>query len=136
MKILDKHCIFIGLLSYVATYFEQEIRSEAVVRNIGSFSHFLQVVAGESGNSLILPVYHKISGLLQQQLPIIITIEDCLSILRIDPTIDGQTKRRLIKSPKYLFFDLGIRRACANEGTDLQPRVMAELFTDNMSAMN
>ena len=48
--------------------------------------------------------------------------------MRIDPISHSQTKRRLIKSPKYLFFDLGIRRACANEGIQLPQKTMADLF--------
>ena len=48
--------------------------------------------------------------------------------LRIDPVSDSYTKRRLVKSPKYLFFDLGVRRACANEGTGLPKKIMADLF--------
>ncbi len=55
-------------------------------------------------------------------------LEDCLIAIRIDPITNSQTKRRLIKSPKYLFFDLGIKRACANEGTRLPQRVIADLF--------
>jgi predicted AAA+ superfamily ATPase len=48
--------------------------------------------------------------------------------MRIDPLTQSQTKRRLIKSPKYLFFDLGIRRACANEGIRLPQKTLADLF--------
>jgi predicted AAA+ superfamily ATPase len=35
---------------------------------------------------------------------------------------------RLIKSPKYLFFDMGVRRACANEGTKLSQKNLGDLF--------
>ncbi len=55
-------------------------------------------------------------------------MEDCLIGFRIDPIIHSQTKRRLIKSPKYLFFDLGIRRACAHEGIQLSQKIMGHLF--------
>ncbi len=47
---------------------------------------------------------------------------------RIDPITQSQTKRRLIRSPKYLFFDLGIRRASANEGTQLPQKFLGDLF--------
>jgi predicted AAA+ superfamily ATPase len=117
------------LLSYVSTYLEQEIRAEAVVRNIGHFSRFLQVAAGESGKQLNFTRLSQDIGVSDTTIANYYQVlEDCLIVLRIDPIIDGQTKRRLIKSPKYLFFDLGIRRACANEGVVLQQRAMAELF--------
>ena len=55
-------------------------------------------------------------------------MEDCLIAVRVDPITNSQTKRRLIKSPKYLFFDLGIRRACANEGIKLPKEILGNLF--------
>lgn len=33
-----------------------------------------------------------------------------------------------LRSPMYLFFDLGIRRACANEGVRLPQQVLGSLF--------
>ena len=40
----------------------------------------------------------------------------------------GHTKRRLIKSPRHLFFDLGVRRACSNEGVPLPHSLIAHVF--------
>ena len=55
-------------------------------------------------------------------------LEDCLITLRIDPIIHSPSHRRLIKSPKYLFFDLGVRRACTNEGNQLPDKYLSHLF--------
>ena len=44
------------LFSYVTTYLEEEIRSEAFVRNIGAFSNFLKLAALESGS---ISNFHK-----------------------------------------------------------------------------
>jgi predicted AAA+ superfamily ATPase len=41
---------------------------------------------------------------------------------RIDPLVVSQTRKKLIKSPRYLFFDMGVRRLAAQEGVD-QPQV-------------
>jgi predicted AAA+ superfamily ATPase len=48
----DKKIRETDIYSYVTTYLEEEIRAEAVVRNIGSFSRFLEIAAGESGKQL------------------------------------------------------------------------------------
>jgi len=117
------------LYSYVSTYLEEEVRAEALVRNIGHFARFLELAAGESG---LIVNFTKLS----QEIGIAAStiadyyqvLEDCLIIQRIDPITDGITHRRLIKSPKYLFFDLGVRRACANEGVRLSSRTLAHLF--------
>lgn len=126
---LDDSAKDVDILSYVETYLEQEIRAEAVVRNIGQFARFLQIAAGEAGKQLNFTRLSQDIGVADTTIANYYQIlEDCLILLRVDPITNGQTKRRLIKSPKYLFFDLGIRRACANEGTGLQQRVMADLF--------
>lgn len=117
------------LYSYVATYLEEEVRAEALVRNLGSFSRFLEIAAGESGKQINFTRLSQDIGISDTTIASYYQIlEDCLITLRVDPITDSQTKRRLIKSPKYLFFDLGIRRASANEGVKLSQKVMADLF--------
>ena len=119
----------IDLYSYVSTYLEEEIRKEALVRNIGHFSRFLQVAAGEAGKQLNFTRLSQDIGISDTTIANYYQIlEDCLLVSRIDPITKSQTKRRLIKSPKYLFFDLGVRRACANEGIGLPKKIMSELF--------
>lgn len=119
----------LDLSSYITTYLEDEIRSEAVVKNIGAFSHFLQFAAGESGKQINLTKISQEVGVAASTIAGYFQILlDCLITFKIDPIINSTTNRRLIKSPKYLFFDLGIRRACANEGTKLPERLLGELF--------
>ncbi len=117
------------LYSYVTTYLEEEIRAEAMVRNIGHFSRFLEIAAGESGKQLNFTRLSQDIGIADTTIANYYQVlEDCLITLRIDPIDHSITKRRLIKSPKYLFFDMGVRRACANEGTKLSQKILADLF--------
>lgn len=117
------------LYSYVTTYLEEEIRAEAMVRNIGHFSRFLEIAAGESGKQLNFTRLSQDIGIAGTTIANYYQVlEDCLITLRIDPIDHSTTKRRLIKSPKYLFFDMGVRRACANEGTKLSQKMLADLF--------
>lgn len=117
------------LRSYVTTYLEEEIRAEALVRNIGNFSRFLELAASESGH---IVNFTKLSQDVGVAASTIIdyyqVLEDCMITLRIDPIIHTPSHRRLIKSPKYLFFDLGVRRACANEGSQLSEKYCHHLF--------
>jgi len=55
-------------------------------------------------------------------------LEDCLIAERIDPLTHTKTRRKLTKMPKYLFFDLDVRRACAEEGIKLPSKYMGQLF--------
>lgn len=117
------------LQSYVTTYLEEEIRAEALTRNIGLFARFLELAASESGN---LINFHKLS----QEIGVAHTtissyyqiLEDCLIAERIEPLPNTKARRRLTKIPKYLFFDLGVRRICANEGTKPPTKYVGLLF--------
>ncbi|OGO92800.1 MAG: hypothetical protein A3F10_04690 [Coxiella sp. RIFCSPHIGHO2_12_FULL_42_15] len=126
---LDNASREIDLYSYASTYLEDEIRAEALVRNIGGFSRFLQVAAGEAGKQLNFTRLSQDLGIADTTIANYYQIlEDCMIVSKIDPLTESYTKRRLIKSPKYLFFDLGVRRACANEGVGLPQKIMADLF--------
>ena len=46
----------------------------------------------------------------------------------MDALSESRTRKKLTKSPRYLFFDLGVRRAAAEEGLQRSPRVLGALF--------
>lgn len=52
------------LESYVDLYLEEEIRREALVRNVGAFQQFLELAASESGNIINLANISRESGVL------------------------------------------------------------------------
>lgn len=117
------------LRAYTTLYLEEEVRAEALVRNLGRFSRFLQLAALEAGNishfrgiARELGVPHTtVAGYYE-------ILEDCLIAERIDALSESRTRKKLTKSPRYLFFDLGVRRAAAEEGRRLPPRVLGTLF--------
>ena len=119
----------VDLVSYVETYLEEEIRTEAKVRNLGTFSKFLQYAAIEAGAVLNMSQLsqdigtsrHKIMDYYQ-------LLKDCMIVDEVAPITDDHSRRRLTKSNKYLFFDLGVRRVCANEGTRLPDKMLGHLF--------
>ncbi len=119
----------IDLESYVTTYLEEEVRSEATVRNLGDFARFLELAASESGGIINLRklsqeigVSHTTIGAYYQ------ILEDCLIAERIEPLTQSKTRKKLTKSDKYLFFDLGVKRVAAQEGTRPPREVMGMLF--------
>lgn len=119
----------IDLEAYVTTYLEEEIRSEAVVRNLGDFARFLELAASESGGIINLRklsqeigVSHTTIGAYYQ------ILEDCLIAERVEPLTQSKTRKKLTKSEKYLFFDLGVRRLAAREGTKLSRDTMGQIF--------
>ena len=119
----------VDLNSYVSTYLEEEIRAEALVRNIGAFSRFLELSASDAGLIVNFTKLSQEIGVADSTIAAYYQIlEDCLIAQRIDPIIKSISHRRLIKSPKYLFFDLGVKRVCANEGIKLSSRQLGSMF--------
>lgn len=117
------------LRAYTTLYLEEEVRAEALVRNLGTFSRFLHLAALEAGNishfrglaqELGLP-HTTVAGYYE-------ILEDCLIAERVEALSESRTRKKLTKSPRYLFFDLGVRRAAAEEGARLPVRVLGALF--------
>lgn len=117
------------LTSYVNIYLEEEIRAEAIVRNLASFSRFLTYAAVEAGNEINVNNLSEEIGVSRNTTNEYFQILlDCLVAERIEPITDITTQRRLTKSPKYLFFDMGLRRIAAGEGLRLPMRYFGTLF--------
>lgn len=98
------------LESYIGTYLQEEIASEALVRNIPAFSRFLTVSA--LSNSQIIN-YTNIAN--DSQVPSS-TIQEYFQILRDTligsdlPVWKKSIKRKPISTSKFYFFDIGITR--------------------------
>ncbi|HLD50030.1 MAG TPA: ATP-binding protein [bacterium] len=117
------------LESYVTTYLEEEVRAEAVVRNLGHFARFLELAASESGRIINLRKLSQEIGVAHTTIAAYYQIlEDCLITERIEPLTQSATRKKLTKSEKILFFDLGVRRLAAREGTKLSRDRMGHLF--------
>ncbi len=119
----------IDLKSYVEIYLEEEIRAEALVRNVGNFARFLELAAIESGKMVS---FRKLSQDLGPSHTTIASyyqiLEDCLILERVEPFFKSRTRKRLIRSPRYLFFDLGVRNICARVLGSIPPEIKGQLF--------
>ncbi len=117
------------LESYVTTYLEEEVRSEAVVRNVGSFARFLELSASESGSIINLRKLSQEIGVAHTTINAYYEIlEDCLIIERVEPITKSKTRKKLTKAHKYLFFDMGVRRVAAREGSHQSRENLGKLF--------
>ncbi len=115
--------------SYVDLYLEDEVRAEALVRDIGAFENFLQLAAIESGNIVNFDKISQDIGVARTTVAAYYQIlEDCLIAERIEPYTTSLTRKKLTKSPKYLLFDLGLRRLAAKEHPDLPQKYLGSLF--------
>ncbi len=117
------------LADYVLTYLEEEIRAEAAVRNLGAFARFLELAASESGRIINFRKLSEDIGVAHTTIAAYYQIlEDCLIGERIQPLCESGTRRKLTKSDRFLFFDLGVRRIAAREGRQPPLSHLAALF--------
>jgi predicted AAA+ superfamily ATPase len=117
------------LRAYTTLYLEEEVRAEALVRNLGRFSRFLQLAALDAGSIAHFRGAAQDLGVAHTTVAAYYEIlEDCLIAERIEPISESRTRKRLTKSSRYLFFDLGVRRAAADEGPRPSVHALGPLF--------
>jgi predicted AAA+ superfamily ATPase len=119
----------VDLSSYVEAYLEEEVRAEALVRNLGSFARFLEYAGLESGKIVNFRSLSQEIGVSHTTIISYFEIlKDCLIAEFVEPITKSKTRKKLTRANKFLLFDLGVRRLCAAEGSRLSRTRMGELF--------
>jgi predicted AAA+ superfamily ATPase len=101
------------LKSYALIYLEEEIRRESLVKDWGAFVRFLALAAAESGGMINFSALSRESGV---SMPTIKSYYQLLEDMFIGFRIPGFSKsprKYLLSTPKFFFFDLGVRHAAA-----------------------
>lgn len=108
------------LAAYVDTYLREEIKAEAVTRNISAFVEFLDACAISNGQEINYESFSsdlQVSpGTLKNYFQI---LEDTLIGFRL-PGFTGTKKRKAISRAKHYLFDLGVTRHLARGGQILE----------------
>lgn len=105
------------LASYVRLYLSEEIQKEQLVRNLTPFRHFLELSAQYNGKIINYSGISKGLGVDPK------TVANYYQIL--EDTLVGccllpfsfSFRKKLLKSPKFYFFDTGVSRAMARQLT-------------------
>jgi uncharacterized protein len=106
------------LSAYVALYLEEEIRREAVVRDIGPFIVFLRLAATESGGQINLAKLSQESGIPASTLKTYYQVLVDTFVGQWIPPYSRNARRRLLTTPRFVLFDIGVRNAAADAPTD------------------
>lgn len=103
-----------GLLKgYAFVHMEEEIRREALVKDWGAFVRFLQLAAAEAGQILNFANISQEAGISQPTVKgYYQLLEDMFVGIRV-PAYAKSPRKNLLSTPKFLFFDLGVRHAAA-----------------------
>ena len=101
------------LRSYADIHLHEEIRREGLVRDWGAFINFLRLAAAESGNTLN---FSKLSTEVGVSVPTVKSHYQLLEDMFVGFSVQafsGSQRKNLLSTPRFLFFDVGVRHAAA-----------------------
>ncbi len=100
------------LRSYVSTYLQEEIRAEAIVRNLESFTRFLHVAIAEAGKFIDYSKLAQRAKISRHAFSRFYEIfEDTLIGDRVWPFDHPHLTSELVRHPKFYLFDNGVYNA-------------------------
>jgi uncharacterized protein len=104
------------LRSYAALYVREEVQMEGLVRNVGNFSRFLEVLAFSHGSVLNMANIARECEISQKAVEGFLSIvEDLLLAFRV-PIFTRRAQRATAKHPKFYYFDTGVFRSLRPQG--------------------
>ena len=102
---------FRTLTAYAQTYLKEEILDEAIVRDIGAFSRFLDMAADQSEKIVNFSTIARETGVSGKTVKGYYQIlEDTLIAIKLEPYLKS-ARKRLTMHPKYYLFDIGVVNA-------------------------
>jgi uncharacterized protein len=99
--------------AYVENYLEEEVRREALARDLGAFSSFVRLSALESGRQVNLTALSQESGVPASTLKNYYDVLVTTFVGFWMRPYGGPTRKRLLTTPRFFYFDLGVRNAAA-----------------------
>lgn len=96
------------LSGYIDVYLKEEIKEEALVRNLNAFQRFLEVAALTSGEMVNYNNIAQDCGVSATTVSAYFDILDDTLIGRRIPAYTKSLKRRLVQAPRFYYFDVGI----------------------------
>ncbi|MEX5213700.1 MAG: DUF4143 domain-containing protein [Nitrospiraceae bacterium] len=101
------------LRAYSHIHLEEEIRREALVRDWGAFVRFLQLAARESGQILNYAAISQETGISQPTVKSYYQLLEDMFVGFQIRAFGKSPRKNLVSTPKFLFFDLGVRHTAA-----------------------
>jgi predicted AAA+ superfamily ATPase len=101
------------LKSYAAIYLEEEVRREVSTINLAHFSRFLELAASESGQIVNYAAIASKVGVTGKTIQSYYAILEDMFVGFSLPAYSGSVRQGVLSTPRFCFFDLGVRHAVA-----------------------
>ena len=106
--------------AYIADYLKEEVAAEGLVRNLPTFSDFLDVAALSDGQSVNFSSIARDCGVSNQSIKNYFQILEDTLLAKWLPAYRKRPKRRVFSAPRFYFADVGVVNRLARRGK-LQP---------------
>ncbi len=97
-----------ALGDYVETYVERDVRRMLEIRNLSAFQRFVRLCAGRVGQLLNLAALGSDAGVTHTTARHWLSVLEASYIVFRLPPYHGNVSKRLVKSPKLYFHDVGL----------------------------
>ncbi len=97
-----------ALADYVETYVERDVRRMLEIRNLSAFQRFVRLCAGRVGQLLNLAALGADAGVTHTTARHWLSVLEASYIVFRLPPYHGNVSKRLVKSPKLYFHDVGL----------------------------
>lgn len=104
------------LKAYVATYLQQEVQAEGLVRNIGHFARFLEIISFSHGELINVSNIARDSEVDRKLVISYLSILEDLLLAFTLPVFTKRAKRELVAHEKLYIFDAGIYQSLRPTG--------------------
>lgn len=94
--------------AYVGEYLKEEILAEALTRNVHVFSQFLEKAAFSNGEMVVFNNIASDCGVDAKTVRSYFEIIEDTLLGRFIPSFQKRQKRKVIKAPRFYFFDVGL----------------------------
>ncbi len=129
------------LESYIKTYLQEEVLQEGLTRNLSAFARFLEAASFSQGSVLNISEVSRECSVERKVVENYFSIlEDLLIGFRI-PVFTRKAKRRVVRHPKFYFFDTGVYRTVRPAGPLDSPEeaegiAFESIFLQELRAIN
>jgi predicted AAA+ superfamily ATPase len=104
------------LAAYVGDYVKEEIAAEALTRNIPAFARFLEAAAFSNGEIVNFHNIGRECGVTGPTVKAYFEILEDTLMGRFVPAYRRKAKRRVIESPRFYYFDVGVANHLLKRG--------------------
>ena len=120
------------LNAYVYLYINEEVRMEGLVRNIGNFSRFLEIISFSNGSILNMNGIARDSQVGRKAVEGYVSVLEDVLLAQKLPVFSKRAKRKLVAHPKFYFFDAGVYRALRPAGPLDSPHEIDGIALENL----